>query len=293
MIDNITPSLLKKLELFSIHSRKAFLGSKQGGHISPRKGHGVEFTDYRKYELGDNPRYIDWSVYARTERLYLKQYREEEDITVIIFLDGSASMHVTDDGEKWKRAVALAASLGYVALINHDTVRLGILGGEFEGLYNGPKAFSRLLSDLKALKPLATQPSRREVGRSLSRSRFPGMTCFISDFLFPFSDIEQMLLLPRAKNFAVSLLQIAGKEDITPFPSGQIVKAEDSETNAEVELVWSGDTQERYKKAFYEHTGAISRYARSAGMQHLLVQPETPIENIVLRELPRLGILRQ
>ena len=64
-----TPQFLKQLEMFRINARRMFLGSKQGGHLSPKRGHGIEFSDYRKYELGDNPRHIDWGVYARTERL--------------------------------------------------------------------------------------------------------------------------------------------------------------------------------------------------------------------------------
>lgn len=288
----ISQKFLKKLEMFSIQSRRAFLGSKQGGHVSPRKGHGVEFSDYRQYELGDNPRYIDWSVYARTERLYVKQYREEEDLTVMIVLDGSSSMHVPDDGEKWDRAVALAQSLGYVALMNHDVVRLVVLGSDRVGVYSGPRAFSRLKSDLEDIVPLRSQPNRREIGNALTQARFPGVVCFISDFLFDFKDIEQILLLPRSKNYAVSLLHIIGKEDSEPFSVGEAVVAEDSETLSTVDLNWDKGTQESYAKLFNDHVGNIMRYARSAGMEYLLVRPQVNIEDVILKGLPRIGILK-
>ena len=75
-------SYLAQLELLRLESRNKFLGSRQGGHLSLKKGHGIEFSDYWQYEIGDNPRYIDWKAYGRTDKLYVKQFQEEQDLLV-------------------------------------------------------------------------------------------------------------------------------------------------------------------------------------------------------------------
>ena len=85
--ETFTPAFLRQLELLRLRARRSYLGTRQGGHLSLKRGHGIEFSDYRKYELGDDPRHIDWSAYARSERLYIKRFREEQDLSVLLLLD--------------------------------------------------------------------------------------------------------------------------------------------------------------------------------------------------------------
>ena len=75
-----TPQFLARLETLRIRARRQFLGSRPGGHLSPRRGTGLEFADYRHYTPGDDPRYIDWKLYSRTDRLYIKLFQEEEEL---------------------------------------------------------------------------------------------------------------------------------------------------------------------------------------------------------------------
>ena len=89
-----TPAILRQLEMLKLSSRRAFLGQRQGAHLSLKRGQGVEFYDYRKYELGDNPRHIDWGLYGRSERIYVKRFREEQSLSVLVLLDSSPSMGV-------------------------------------------------------------------------------------------------------------------------------------------------------------------------------------------------------
>src|SRR5262245_21429064 len=110
-----TPEFLRNLELFKIKARRAYLGNRQGGHISPKRGHGIEFSDFREYELGDNPRWIDWGVYARTDRLYVRRYQEEQNLSVLVVVDASHSMRTPPEDKKWESARDLALALSYVA----------------------------------------------------------------------------------------------------------------------------------------------------------------------------------
>lgn len=117
------------------------------------KGHGLEFSDYRQYELGDNPRYIDWKAYGRTDKLYVKRFQEEQDLLVSVFLDSSPSMGFDTDPEKWEFARKVALSFCYIGLMQQDRVGLSLLGQRGALTLSGPQAFLTLSDALpNALK---------------------------------------------------------------------------------------------------------------------------------------------
>src|SRR5947207_835334 len=123
-----TPQFLARLETLRIRARRQFLGSRPGGHLSPRRGTGLEFADYRHYTPGDDPRYIDWKLYSRTDRLYIKLFQEEEELYTYLFLDLSASMAYPVGNDKYGAARDLALALAYVVLASEDAVKLHALG---------------------------------------------------------------------------------------------------------------------------------------------------------------------
>jgi len=101
MIEPFSPSFYRRLQQLKIRTRRSFLGSRQGSHLSPRKGQGLEFSEFRPYTPGDDYRYIDWGVYGRTDRVFIRQYREEQDLNVMVMLDASASMAYPEDEGKF------------------------------------------------------------------------------------------------------------------------------------------------------------------------------------------------
>jgi len=88
--EEFTPNFLARLEQLRIKTRREFAGLGKGSHLSPRRGSSLEFSDFRHYALGDDFRFIDWGLYGRTDKLYIKLYKEEEDLLTYIFLDASA-----------------------------------------------------------------------------------------------------------------------------------------------------------------------------------------------------------
>src|SRR5918911_2134331 len=114
-----TPEFLTQLETLRLRTRKEFLGSHTGSYSSPRRGTSLEFADYRRYSPGDDLRYLDWGIYARSDRLYVKLYREEVDLFAYMFIDGSASMGFPSVNAKFGPASDIAAALAYVVLANH------------------------------------------------------------------------------------------------------------------------------------------------------------------------------
>ena len=120
------PEFLAQLERLSLLSRRAFRGSVKGERRSPRRGHSVEFADYRAYGPGDDLRYVAWNVYGRLDRLHVKLFVDEEDLCLHLLVDASASMRFGTPS-KLEYAVRAAAALGFVGLVNHERVGVGIL----------------------------------------------------------------------------------------------------------------------------------------------------------------------
>ena len=123
-----TPAFLNQLETLRLRTRKEFLGGHSGSYGSPRRGTSLEFADYRRYVPGDDLRYLDWGIYARSDRLYVKLFREEVDLFAYLFIDASASMAFPSVREKFLPASHIGAALSYVVLANHDHVKIHLLG---------------------------------------------------------------------------------------------------------------------------------------------------------------------
>src|SRR5437899_5824552 len=127
--DAFTPDFLARLEQLRVKTRREYMGAGKGAHMSPRRGSSLEFSDFRHYSDGDDFRYIDWGLYGRTDKLYIKLFKEEEDLLTYIFIDASASMGFPERDRKFESAVATALALAYVALASGDRVMVRVLGG--------------------------------------------------------------------------------------------------------------------------------------------------------------------
>src|SRR5436853_5103675 len=117
----LAPEFLHRLEQLELVSRKIFAGRMKGERLSKRKGQSVEFADYRNYVVGDDLRFLDWNLFARLDRLFIRLFMEEEDLHFYILLDNSLSM---DFGSPTKLHYAkqVAAALGFIGLVNLDRV---------------------------------------------------------------------------------------------------------------------------------------------------------------------------
>ena len=187
LADPFTPSFFRRLQQLKIRTRRSFLGSRQGSHLSKRKGQGLEFSDYRPYAPGDDYRHIDWGVYGRTDRVYVREFREEQDLNVLVVLDTSASMGYPQGERKFESARDLALSLGYVALTDGDSVIFSMLGQQNTPRYSGPKALSRAAKALYDVSPQGSFSLTSELRAAIARHRIPGKC-----------------LRSRARRFAVS-----------------------------------------------------------------------------------------
>lgn len=252
----LSADFLRNLEAFTLTARRSFQGMRAGMHRSLKRGTGLEFSDYRQYEPGDNPRHIDWGVYGRTDRLYVKRFLEEENLQVLVIVDASASMTV--DSDKWEFARRFALGISYIALTNQDRVRLLPLGESPSPFLNGPKAIheaDRFLAatNLSRAGQAPQQVILHSLQKALSTIRFPGIVIFISDFLFDTSLTERIILSLAAKNLEIHFTHVLGQSDVNPFPELESAVVKDEESEESFGITLNSEARERYASLLGEH----------------------------------------
>src|SRR5574341_1539915 len=219
------PRFLTQLETLRLRTRKEFLGSQTGSYSSPRRGTSLEFADYRRYAPGDDLRYLDWGIYARTDRLYVKLFREEVDLFAYIFIDGSASMAYPTREDKFLPASHVALALSYVILANQDHVKLHLLQEPTSAspFYRGRRRMADCVKFVTAAKPAGALDLAASLNEHLQRLRRPGKAILISDFLIPAQAYQQGFNLLRAFNLDIAAIQVLARQEVEPaFPNGSL-----------------------------------------------------------------------
>lgn len=285
-----TPGFFRRLQQLRIHTRKSYLGSRQGVHQSNRKGHGLEFADFRQYSPGDDFRHIDWGIYGRSDRLYVRQFREEQDLNIVILLDTSASMKYPE--QKFEMAKRLAVSLGYVAMSDGDAVCFGFLGQRNSQKYRGPQLLGKAQQEVMQVEAGGDFDFVTEVKKSLDRQKLPGKCFLISDFLFEFDTQIHALDSIRGRSFDVSIIQVLAPSELSLTFNAGSTFVRDAETGAEEELALSPASKKEYAALLSSHIEKLERYSDKLGIAHLLVSSEEKVEDVVLNRFPAVGILK-
>lgn len=289
-----TRDFLNRLECLRIRSRKEFLGGRAGSYSSPRRGTSLEFADYRRYAPGDDLRYLDWGVYARSDKLYVKLFRDEVDLFVYLFVDASGSMLYPSRQQKFDPACHVALALAYVALANHDQVKLHflqpgpVLASPF---YQGRHRIGQAAELVSTVAPAGSLDFPRALAAQLRTVRRPGKAILISDLLMPIEALRQGLNVLRASSFDIGVIQVlAPAESNPPFGGGVIVV--DSESGEEKRLYWDQRVQTEYRRRLERHNNAIRTFCHQAGVRYSLYSTDQPVGEFVLETLPAIGLLR-
>jgi uncharacterized protein (DUF58 family) len=291
-----TPEFINQLETLRLRSRKEHLGSHSGSYSSPRRGTSLEFADYRRYVPGDDLRYLDWGIYARSDRLYIKVFREEVDLFAYIFLDASASMAFPTPQAKFLRASHIALALAYVVLANHDHVKLHLLQGESGGaaspFYRGRRRIVDCVNFAASAAPAGPLEFAHALGEHLKNLRRPGKAILLSDFLIPSASYQHALNLLRAVNLDITVIQVLSREEIDPpFGSGGL-NLIDSETNAEVRLRWDAAARRDYQTKLAQHNLEIRSFCHQSGIRYSLFVTDRDLTDFVFATLPAIGLFK-
>jgi uncharacterized protein (DUF58 family) len=291
-----TPQFLSQLEALRLRTRKDFLGSQSGSYSSPRRGTSLEFADYRRYAPGDDLRYLDWGIYARSDRLYVKLFREEVDLFAYIFVDASASMAFPSAKQKFLPASNVAAALAYVVLANHDHVKLHLLGNSFvhsaSPFYRGRRRIAdciKFIASSNPEGPLDLAPALAEHLKSLRR---PGKAILISDFLMPAAIYQPGLNLLRAFNLDIAVIQILTRQEVNPPFSQGNLRIVDSETNAEIGYQWDSAARQDYQIKLAQHNSQIRSFCHQSGIHYSLYVTDRELDDFIFATLPAIGLFK-
>jgi uncharacterized protein (DUF58 family) len=290
-----TPDFLSQLETLRLRTRKEFLGSQTGSYSSPRRGTSLEFSDYRRYAPGDDLRYLDWGIYARTDRLYVKIFREEVDLFAYVFIDASASMAFPSRQQKFLPAGHIALALSYVILANHDHVKLHLLqgaGGRSSQFYRGRRRMADCIDFATSVVPGGSLELAPSLSEHLKRLHRPGKAILISDFLMPAPVYQQGLNLLRAFDLDIAAIQVLARDEIDPrFPNGGLALI-DSETNREITYQWSGNSRREYQTKLAHHNLEIRSFCHQSGIHYSLYVTDRDLSDFIFATLPAIGLFK-
>src|SRR5436305_2219389 len=244
----LDPQFLARLEQLELVSRKIFLGRLKGERRSKRKGQSVEFADFRNYVVGDDLRFLDWNLFARLDRLFIRLFMEEEDLHFYVLLDNSLSM---DFGMPTKLHYArqVAAALGFIGLVNLDRVVVEAFNDRLTQSMpaaRGRRSLWRVLDFLQNIEPAGPSDLHRALRTFSLKCSGKGVVILISD-LMDKGGYEEALRYLIARQLDIYVIQVLSQEEIEPEVVGDL-KLVDVEDEDVAEITVSGPLLKRYKQ---------------------------------------------
>ncbi len=288
----LTPEFMARLGALSVISKKILAGKLRGERRSKKRGESLEFADHRQYSQGDDLRRIDWNLYGRLEKLFLKLFLAEEDLSVYVLLDGSRSM---DYGSvnKFDYARKVAAAVAYIGICNLDRVSLTVNAGGKEHTLSdirGKKQVFRLFDFLTKIKPDGKTTLKDDARRFVLRNRRPGVTLLVSDFLDP-NGYEEPLKTLAAARMDLFAVHVLAKEEVDPVLTGDFLLI-DSENGEKLDVTASRRLVENYQKTVRGFCSSIQQFCSNRGAAYLFATTDLPFEALVLSYLRSAGMVR-
>lgn len=263
-------------------SKKIIKGSIKGERSSAKRGRSVEFADYRNYVPGDEIRIIDWNIYGRLDKLFIKLFVEEEELVLYILIDNSLSM---DFGNPKKIHVSrqIAAAISYIALSNFDRVAFGIIGkslAHYQAPIRGKSQIFKIFDLLESIKTSGETSLGVAIREFASRKLRPGMVVIISDFLDE-RDFYQSIRYLAFQKHDIFLVQVLSAFELNPDIGGDL-KLVDMETGDCKDVTVTDKLLDMYKDAVSDHCGNIKDFSHSIGARYILAPTSVPFEDLVM-----------
>jgi uncharacterized protein (DUF58 family) len=293
--EEFTPGFIARLEHLRVKTRRDYAGLGKGSHLSPRRGSSLEFSDYRHYTPGDDFRYIDWGLYGRTDKPYIKLFKEEEDLLTYVFLDASASMGYPPSDRKFAAAVATALAVAYVALAAGDRVMVRVLGGAGSPpapvFVYGRHRIVELGRVLGAIKPAGEVDLAPALAREMVSIRRAGKVFVISDFLALLKSVERALGLFTAASMDVSAVQILGGSELDGQGLTGDVEVVDAESGERVRVALGPRERARYRETLTRLSQEIQRLCFRSGLRYALYTTDRGFHDFFLHAATQLGLM--
>lgn len=283
---------------FVTHRRRR--GGTWGERRSTRRGAGIEFADYRDYTPGDDPRRVDWNLYARLDRPYVRLFEEEEDLAVTVVLDGSGSMGwQASEAEgagatRWSMAQRLSTALGAIALLNGDALRGMLLRGDTIAAEwpraRGRAALPRWANWIAELTPGGSSSLGAGLKALAQRPIRPGLLLLLTDGYDP-AGLRAGITALAARGHEAALLHLLTPEEIEPELHGDL-RLVDVETEDKREITIDGARLAAYRRHFEAWQADLRKLAGQHRGRYALLRTDLALHRLLLGELRRANILR-
>ena len=290
----LDPEFMARLDSLDLFSRKILQGKLQGERRSKRRGQSVEFADHRPYVAGDDLRFVDWNIYGRLDQLFLKLFVEEQDLTVHVVFDTSASVGLGDPPKE--RAIKrLAAALAYVGLVNNSRVTVSAFADGLVGQIanmRGRSYLGRLAEFLLSPETSPAGPSRfDEACKQIMANRIGvGVMIVLSDFLFK-EGFEGGIRRLMGGRYDLYAIQVLSPDELSPKLGGDL-KLLDVEDGDVAEVTISPALVKFYERNVAAYCNELRALCARGGASHVLTSSADRPEPLVLTYLRRIGMLR-
>ena len=290
-------SVRRRLEPLTLVAKKVRVGAMKGDRRSIKRGSSIEFADYRNYVPGDDLRQMDWNIYARLERPYIKLLEDEEDLSVHLLLDASASMDFPPDDESDRQKLLYAkrilAGLAYISLSSNDRLVLTAINdggnltfGPVRGRARG-MAMLRFIDEVKVAGITDLNIMLEDYAR---RARRPGLALIISDMFSPTGYIDGLNAL-LSRGHEVVFLHVLAPEELTPSLVGDL-RLIDVETGTAQEVTVDASMRDIYRGRLEAWRGEIREECLRRGAHYFPLRTDAPWERVILSDLRRAGLVK-
>ncbi len=301
---------LRKIDRLNLISKRVRSGSMKGERRSLKRGTSVEFADYRDYTPGDDLRQVDWNIYARLERVFLKLFEEEEELTVHVLLDCSRSMDwsgpqadVSADGggpphpylNKLLYGKRTSAALAYMALSAMDRVSITAVNANNAlhearmPLTRGKNQTLRMIKFVENLNPGAGTSLNDALKAYANQTRQPGLLFFISDLFAPGGCYDGIRALQGAGH-EITLLHVLSPDEVNPSLRGDF-KLVDSETGEFQDVSVDQKAIELYRQEFQTWQRELIEFSQRRAINYIQVETSTAFDDLVLHYMRRRGLV--
>ena len=282
-------AILKQIERMRMKPLRRMTNRSRGEHLSGKGGSSTDFADYRDYATGDDMRYIDWNIFARLNRPYIKQFQHEEELHIVLLVDASASMNSED---KLLRARQLAAAFGIMGLLSVEKVSAYAIHQRSDRPWKLPPGTGRtkiraLLNFFEQIEAGGDVPIEKAIETMLRFHRGRGIVVLLSDFL-TFGDLTRPLNLLNSSGLEVWGMQILGESEINPNLQGDL-RFVDSETGETLDITNAAELLNIYQDQRLWLQESLNTMCRRRNGRFLSTSSAATLTSILFDQLCRQG----
>jgi uncharacterized protein (DUF58 family) len=290
--DFFDDQFLKKLEYLYIVSKKAFAGRMRADRRTKKTGSGIEFADHRDYAMGDDFRYIDWNIYGRMDKLLLRLFEEEEDLSIYLLMDCSTSMRIGDP-PKQHYAMKVTAALSYLGLANLDRVSIIPFSDDLHERLapaRGKGRIFKVFDFLRSVEPGGLTRLGPCVTKFVHQTKRRGLAVLVSDFYDP-AGFEEGINVLRYNKYEPFVIQLFDPKEADPPLRGDLTLV-DCETGELREVTVSASLLEEYRREHERYCKEIEQFCTARAVPFFRTHTGVPFDDLILRIFRAGGFLK-